>query len=107
MPSEYEIAHTKYRALAVKALEGDPVAKKDKSKVMLEIVGIEREAARDGTILNAVYRGDKVVVESQNVPSKKSLQEEYIRKFDGEKTVTINGKEQTLQQYHSKRLLGK
>lgn len=107
MPTEYEVAHTKYRTLAAKALEGDPVARKDKSKAMQEIVSIEREAAKTGTILNAVYRGDKVVVETQTAPSKRSLQEEYVRKFDGEKTVMIDGKEQTLQQYHSKRLLGR
>jgi hypothetical protein len=107
MPSEYEKAHETYRALVKAAQSGNAQAFKDKAKAMNEIRGIEREAARAGTVLNATYSGDKVKVDTTDVPSKRSLQEEYVRKFDPQVTVEIGGKEQTLQQYHSKRLLGK
>lgn len=107
MPSEYELAHKKYRELAKAAAGGDAAAKADKAKVMNDIRHIEREAARAGTVLNATYQGEKIVTSSQQTNSKRSLQEEYVRKFDAEKTAMINGKEQTLRDYHSKRLLGK
>ena len=105
MSVEYQKAHTTYRTLAAKALEGDAQARKDKAKAMQEIVAIERQSAKQGVNLNAVYRGDKVEVETTASPTKRSLQEEYVRKFDGEKVVKIDGKEQTLREYHSKRLL--
>jgi hypothetical protein len=107
MSAEYQKAHTTYRTLAVKSLEGDAQARKDKAKVMQEIVAIERQSAKDGVNLSAVYKGDRVTVESTNSPSKRSLQEEYVRNFDDEKLVKIDGKEQSLRAYHSKRLLGR
>lgn len=113
MPSEYETAHAKYRELARASANGDQKAKADKAKVMNDIRGIEREAARGGTVLSATYAPDKVVVRSQPTHSKRSLQEEYVRKFDGETVVEIADKagseprEQTLQEYHRRRLLGK
>ena len=106
MPTEYEKAHAQYRTLAKAALGGDKQAHADKAKVMNDIRSIERESARAGTVLSAKYAGDRVVVNEKKVASKRSLQEEYIRKFDSEKTVNLNGKEQTLQEYHTKRLLG-
>lgn len=105
MPSEYETAHAKYRELAKKAAEGNAEAKRDKAKVMNEIRAIERDAAKAGTILSAQYKADKVVVQTRKTHSKRSLQEEYVRKFDPEMTVNIGGKEQTLQEYHTDRLL--
>jgi hypothetical protein len=107
MSKEYEKAHLQYRELAKKAAGGDAGAKSDKAKVMQEIRTMERDAARAGTTLNAVYRGEKVVVEKGEGDSKRSLQQEYVRKFDGEKKVNVGGKEQTLQQYHRGRLLKK
>jgi hypothetical protein len=107
MATEYETAHAKYRELVKKAAGGDAVAMADKAKAMNVIRDIEREAARAGTILSAIYKPDKIVTESKSVDTKKSLQEEYIRNFDKETTVQIGGKEQTLREYHSKRLLGK
>lgn len=80
---------------------------------MNEIRSIERDAARDGTVLSAVYRPDKVEVRSKQTHKKRSLQEEYVRKFDAEVTVMLpdepggEAREQTLQEYHSRRLLGK
>lgn len=114
MPSEYETAHAKYRELAKKAANGDKQAMTDKAKAMNDIRGIEREAARAGTILSAAYTaGDKVVVSSQQTDSKRSLQEEYVRKFDAEVTALLpekpggEPKEQTLRDFHRRRLLGK
>lgn len=100
-------AHLQYRELAKRAANGDAGAKAEKARVMNEIRVIEREAARAGTTLNAVYKGENVEVTAEQGRSKRSMQEEYIHKFDGEKKVMVGGKEQTLQQYHSKRLLGR
>lgn len=105
--NQYQKLHQDYRVLAAKAAEGDKAAKSDKARVMNEIRAIEQESARDGRILNAQYRGDTVAVEVKETHTKRSLQEEYVRSFDDEKTVMIGGKEQTLREYHSKRLLGK
>jgi hypothetical protein len=98
MSAEYQKAHQAYR----KAVAENP---KDKAKAMNEIRNIERANAREGKILSAIYRGDTVVVETKDAPSKRDLQGEYIRKFDAAKTVPIGGKEQTLREYHTKRLL--
>ena len=115
MPTEYETAHAKYLD-AVKRYNGgagDPKARGDKAKAMQEVIAIEREAAKAGTILSATYRGDKVVVDTKHTESKRSLQEEYVRSFDGEVTVQLadsaggEPKEQTLREFHRKRLLGK
>ena len=112
MPSEYEKAHATYRALAKAAASGDKQAHADKAKAMNEIRNIEREAARAGTVLSATYApGDKVVVRSERTDGKRSLQEEYVRKFDPEVTVMLpdaaggEPKEQTLREFHTKRLL--
>lgn len=107
MSSNYQKLHEQYRALAKAAGKGDENAKADKAKVMNDIRAIEREAARAGTILTAVYNGNKVEVEKVDTDSKRDLQKEYIRKFDAEKKAIIDGKEQTLQEFHRKRLLGK
>lgn len=112
-PSDYEKAHATYRELVKKANAGDRQAFADKAKAMGEIRAIERDAARAGTILSATYHGDKVVTQTRNTDTKRSLQEEYVRKFDGERTVMIadgpgtEPKEQTLQEFHRKRLLKK
>jgi hypothetical protein len=107
MSVAYQKAYEKYRTLAKAASGGDKQAFADKAKAMQDIRNIERDSARNGKVLNAVYKGDQVVVETTDAPTKRSLQEEYIRKFDKEKRVLIDGKEQSLQEYHSKRLLGR
>ena len=121
MASEYESAHAKYRELAKLAASGDSAearkAKNDKAKVMNDIRAIEREAARAGSKLSAVYRADgKIDVSSKDMPTKRELQGEYIRKFsagDGGPEPEVKGLEwqgkpvKTLSEYHSKRLLGK
>jgi hypothetical protein len=122
MASEYETAHAKYRELAKLAASGDSAearkAKADKAKVMNDIRAIERDAARAGTRLNAVYRNDRIEVQKEEgaMRSKRSLQEEYVGKFaskDGQpepevKGLSLNGNPvKTLREYHSKRLLGK
>lgn len=104
--SEYEKAHYAYRELVKKTLAGDGQAKADKVKAMNDIRSIEREAARAGQILSANYKGERVSVSTRETESKRSLQEAYCRKFDADKTVMIGGKEQTLREYHRKRLLG-
>jgi hypothetical protein len=104
MSNSYQKAQEKYRELAKRAAGGDQTAKADKAKAMNDIRAIERESARAGTVLSAVYRGDKVVVEKEHTDSKRDLQGEYIRKFDPEKRVIINGKETTLPEFHKKRL---
>jgi homoserine trans-succinylase len=118
--SDYIKAQEKYHALAKAAANGDKQAHADKAKAMNEIRAIEREAARSGTILKAVRRGDKFVVQQEQTDSKRSLQEEYIRKFDNEVTAMLPDldvkdvdpkkrplKEQTLREFNRKRLLGK
>lgn len=110
MSVAYQKAHEKYRALAKAAMGKDvaaDAAKIDKAKAMNEIRNIERQSARDGKVLNAVYKGDQVIVETTDAPTKRSLQEEYVRKFDDNKRVVIDGKEQSLREFHSKRLLGR
>lgn len=107
MSVEYKKAHETYRALADKARNGDPQAKADKAKAMQDIRAIERASAREGKVLSATYKGNSVVVDAAETRSKRSLQDEYVHKFDGESKVNINGKEQTLREFHSKRLLGR
>lgn len=116
MPSEYEKAHAKYRELAKAATGGDAQAHKDKAKAMQEIRAIEREAARAGTVLNAKYQGDKLVVKTEQADSRRSLQEEYVRKFDDKKKVMLpvdprepegERRAQTLREFHRRRLLSK
>lgn len=111
MSAEYKKAHERYRQAAAlhvrgQGLDGKPLeGRSDKAKIMGEIRQMERESARDGKVLSAVYKGDQVVVNSKEISTKRSLQEEYIRKFDEEKTAMLNGKEQTLREYHAGRLL--
>lgn len=112
MASEYEKAHAAYREAAKAAAAGDGKAKLAKVGLINDIRKIEREAARAGTILSAVYKTDKIETNEVQTETKKSLQEEYVRKFkpkDGSapQKVMINGKETTLMEHHRKRLLGK
>lgn len=99
MPTEYEKAHEAYRKTT-------PLSQ-DRIKAMNEIRHIERQAAREGTILSATYKGEQIVTQQRSAPSKRSLQEEYCRKFKDDAVVNVGGKDQTLRQYHTKRLLGK
>jgi L-lactate utilization protein LutC len=97
MASTYEKAYSAYAELAAKAAEGDPAARKDKVKAMAEVRGLERQAAREGVILS----GGKKLGEAR---SKRSLQEEYINKFDNERPVKISEKETTMRAWHKQRL---
>jgi hypothetical protein len=115
--TEYIEAQKTYAKLADAARSGNAQAREDKIKAMNEIRAIERQSAREGRVLSANVRkngkGDyDVKVSVADAPTKRSLQEEYIRKFKppiGEKEVVvkINGQETTLAAHHSKRLLGK
>lgn len=112
MATDYEKAHAAYREAAKAAADGDKKAKAAKVGIINDIRRIEREAARAGTILSAVYKTDKIETSEVKTESKRSLQEEYVRKFkpkDGSPPpkVMINGKETTLVDHHRKRLLGK
>lgn len=99
----YQKAHQKYRE-AVKSGSRPADGQSDKARAMNEVVAIEREAAREGINLSAAYRGDQVVVSHTEGDTKKSLQQEYVRKFDNEVETKIDGKEQTLRDWHRKRL---
>lgn len=110
--TEYEKAHAAYREAAKAAAAGDPKAKSAKADIVNGIRQIERDAARAGTVLSGYYKGEKFNVREEQAESKRSLQEEYIRKFkpkDGSAPpkVIIDGKETTLVEHHRKRLLGK
>jgi hypothetical protein len=105
---QYEKAWEAYNKAAAIAKTGNGQAKEEKAKIMNEIRQIERAAARDGKILNARPGTDgTVTVEVKEIDSKRSLQEEYVRKFDDEKVVKLGGKETTLRKYHAKRLLNR
>jgi len=107
MASDYENVHAEYRKLAKAAAGGDTEALKQKAGVMQHIRQIERESARAGTVLNAVYEKDRIKVDKTQVRSKRSMQEEYIGKFDGEKQVVVddNTGPETLQNFHRRRLI--
>jgi hypothetical protein len=101
----YKKAHQRYRD-TVKAGSKPAEGQSEKSKAMEEVVAIEREAAKQGINLEAVYRGDNVAVSHTVSDTKRSLQEAYVREFDGEMPVNVGGREQTLREYHKRRLLG-
>lgn len=110
--SEYKKAVQTYNALAEKAKAGDKQAHADKAKAMLEVRQIQRQAAREGTILSHNMKEGQVVVSTEDAPTKRSLQEEYVRSFDDKAEVKVGNQHQeeqvtTLRKYHSKRLLGK
>jgi hypothetical protein len=65
---------------------------------------------RNGQNPTVTYRGDEVEVKIAKTPTKRSLQESYVRDFDNKMLVKIgprgsDPKEQTLRQYHAKRVL--
>ena len=115
--TEYAKTVDTYNALAKKAKGGDIVAREEKAKAMADIRAIEREAAREGKILRragSALPGDgankrRVITQSGLVgetASKRSLQEEYCRKFDDKRPVDLgDGKPITLREYHTRRLL--
>lgn len=90
---KYKKTHAAYKALAA-----DPAKRADKVKIHQEVLAMEREAARDGVLLEAGVRV------SEGGETKKSLQQEYCRKFDDEVPVKLNDKETTLRKYHKTRL---
>jgi hypothetical protein len=111
---EYQKLQQDYAALVAKSKGGDLAARADKARVMGEIRQMEREGARKGELLNAVARaGGRIDVEVIETFSKRSQQEEYVRRFDNKVPVEIENRRTgekytgTLQKWHSKRLLGK
>lgn len=108
----FEAANRKYQDIVEKTRTGAPVPAGDKAKAKLEVRNIERQAAREGVILSAENRGGGFVVSTQDAPSKRSLQEQYVRGFDDKSQVMLPGRNgqpepTTLRDYHAKRLLGK
>lgn len=103
----YEKAHAAYRGFQASG------ARADKVKASNEIRQIEREAARAGKVLSATYHGDRVAVSAKDAPPKRELQGEYVRRFDDSIKVKLADKageeprEQTLREFHKRRLLGK
>jgi len=106
-PKEYVELHARHRALCEKSQESDgkdKAVRKEKATVMQEIRQIERESARRGVHLD----GGAVLSEHD---SKRSLQEEYCRRFDNTNPVKLNrgGREveDTMQGHHRARLLNR
>ncbi len=114
---QYQKARQKYHdaaKAAVNGTQGGADAKVSKAAMAQECREMEREGARDGQVLVPILeRNGRVRVEVQETTPKRELQGEYIRKFDEEVTVMIPDKpggpqvEQTMRQYHSKRLRGR
>jgi len=106
MATEYEQAHENYRKLVKAAAGGDKKAFEEKAKAMGAIREIERNSARAGTILSATYKGEKIETSKEQTESKKSLQEEYCRRFDDKVKVQISEDVPavTLRQHHKQRL---
>jgi hypothetical protein len=105
--ASYQQLHEQYNSLLAKSREGDKAAFKAKAEVMNEIRNVERESARAGKVISYAHdpkTGKGAVIEKRTT-SKRSLQEEYIRKFDDKKVVKIDGKETTLQDWHRSRLI--
>jgi len=108
MSAEYKKAHESYRKLAEAVSSGNTDAKKDKIKAMNEIRSIERQSARSGEVLNARYEANgSITIEKTPAPTKRSLQEEHLRRYDNDAKVFVGGKEQTLREYHTERLRGR
>lgn len=80
-------------------------ARESKAQLRQECREMERESNRDGQIMTAtVNRSGRVSVEVKEADSKRDLQGEYLRKFNNEAPVRVGGQDQTLRQYHKKRL---
>lgn len=118
--TEYAKTVDTYKTLAAKARAGDKQALADKAKAMNDIRSIEREAAGAGKILaraGAIAPRTSPTEKRRPVSAsgvvretstKRSLQEEYVRRFDDKKMVDLgDGKPTTLREFHSKRLLGR
>ncbi len=104
MSKEYEQMHAAYADAQKK---GDMA---QKAKIMGEIRQAERESARKGVVLNPVMKGGKLTVQATETSSKRSLQEEYVRKFDDKIPVPLSNATDgtvtaTLRGHHAKRLL--
>jgi hypothetical protein len=105
---EYQKLVERYTQAATAARFGDKAAHADKAKIMNEIRHVERSEAKAGRVLSRnVTLDGRVEVGAVEVDSKRSLQEEYVRKFDDEKIVKLGGAETTMRKYHAKRLLKK
>src|SRR5690606_11527528 len=98
--SEYQKARRAYEQLAEKARAGDKQAFEDKAKAFAEVRSIERQMAREGKVI----RGGEV----KEIPDKKSLQAEYVRRFSDSKPADPQDpKGPSEQQAVAKRLAGR
>ena len=99
--NSYQKAWAEHRANVQKANDNpaDRSLKREKEKTMQTCRAMEREAAREGVVIE----GGKQL---GTCPPKRELQSEYVRRFDAEKKVVIGGKETTLRDHHARRLLG-
>ena len=108
---QYKKKWDAYEVSKSKAAAGDRGAMADKAKQRVELKQMEREAARDGVVLEPAadkqgrYTG---TVSAEETETKRSLQQEMVRKFDREAVVkfkTPQGEyEGDLRTYHEKRL---
>ena len=110
MSKEYAKAYESYNAAVAKSKAGDQGAKAEKATIMADIRNMERQSARNGTVLNPIAQGKNIAVQVTETSSRRSLQEEYTRKFSAETPVKIKTRDGaeftgTLREYHANRLL--
>lgn len=94
--NEYKKAWDTYRALAIKSVNDLP-PRTEKNAAHQIVIAMEREAAKNGIVLES---GQQV----GTMPTKRSMQEEYIRGFDNKAQVDLGDGPTTLQEHHAKRL---
>jgi len=109
---EYTKAYESYNAAVAKSKGGDQGAKAEKVTIMADIRAMERQSAREGTVLNPVMQGKNIAVQVAKTSSRRSLQEEYTRKFNERTPVKIQTRDGTeftgtLREYHTGRLLNR
>ena len=112
MSKEYTEAYGRYAGLVEKSKRGDAAAREEKAKVAADLRAMERQANREGRVLTPVNRGgNRIAVETTDAPTRRSLQEEYVRRF---KDVPVKFKrrdgrefEGSLRDYHRERLMGR
>jgi hypothetical protein len=104
-----------YEALHKKYAEAAKAGKPEKKQIMLDIIQIEREAARGGEILSYEHvSGGQYATKVQNTRSKRSLQEQYVDSFNDEAKVMLphplkggEPRPTTMREYHRERLLSR
>lgn len=111
MSQKVQKLYEEYNGLLAKSKTGDKAAFTLKAEKMNEIRQVEREESRAGRFHNPLIRQGKLVIVTTETSSRRSLQEEYVRRFDDKVPVKIDRRDGrdpfvgTLQQFHRDRLL--